>query len=122
MDTDSDTDISDRPPVDLFVEEGELSDQDLEASAADPDLTLSEEQNYRETMSGIRLFMGWTHIPEIQQHLGQRIIPSRDPRHNPQERFQFPCRQMNGYVARWVNSISLLQRGTRRAAPRPVAC
>ena len=58
MDTDSDTDISDRPPVDLFVEEGELSDQDPEASAADPDLTLSEEQNYRETMSGIRSFMG----------------------------------------------------------------
>ena len=65
MDTDSDTDIYDRPPVDLFVEEGELSDQDLEASAADPDLTLSEEQNYRETMSGIRSFMGWTHIPEM---------------------------------------------------------
>ena len=59
------TDISDRPPVDLFVEEGELSDQDLEASAADPDLTLSEEQNYRETMSGIRSFMGWTNIPEM---------------------------------------------------------
>ena len=65
MDTDSDTDISDRPPVDLFVEDGELSDQELEASAADPDLTLSEEQNYRETMSGIRSFMGWTHIPEM---------------------------------------------------------
>ena len=65
MDTDSDSDISDRPPVDLFVEEGELSDQDLEASTADPDLTLSEEQNYRETMSGIRSFMGWSHIPEM---------------------------------------------------------
>ena len=58
MDTDSDTDTSDRPPVDLFVEEGELSEPDLENSAADPDLTLSEEQNYRETMSGIRSFMG----------------------------------------------------------------
>ena len=65
MDTDSDTDIFDRPPVDLFVEEGELSDQDLEASAAGPDLTLSEEQNYRETMSGIRSFMGWSYIPEM---------------------------------------------------------
>ena len=65
MDTDSDTDISDCPPVDIFVEEGELSDQDFEASAADPDLTLSEEQNYRETMSGIRSFMGWSHIPEM---------------------------------------------------------
>ena len=65
MDTDSDTDISDRLPVDLFVEEGELSDQDLEASAAASDLTLSEEQNYIETMSGIRSFMGWSHIPEM---------------------------------------------------------
>ena len=65
MDTDSDTDTSDCPPVDLFVEEGELSEPDLENSAADPDLTLSEEQNYRETMSGIRSFMGWNHIPEM---------------------------------------------------------
>ena len=63
MDTDSD--LSDRPPVDIFVEEGEFSDQDHEASVNDPDLTLSEEQNYRETMSGIRSFMGWNHIPEI---------------------------------------------------------
>ena len=66
MDTDSETDLSDRPPVDLFVaEEGELSDQELETSVNDPDLTLSEEQSYRETMSGIRSFMGWTHIPEV---------------------------------------------------------
>ena len=58
MDTQSDSDLSDRAPVELFVEEGELSDQDPEASTVDPDLTLSEEQNYRETMSGIRSFMG----------------------------------------------------------------
>ena len=64
MDTDSDTDLSDRPPVDLFVEEGELSD-DLEATGNDPDLAPSEEQTYRETMSGIRSFMGWSHIPEM---------------------------------------------------------
>ena len=32
MDTDSDSDLPDRPPVDIFVEEGELSDQDHEAS------------------------------------------------------------------------------------------
>ena len=60
-----DTDLSDRPPVDIFVEEGELSDQELVTAAADPDQTLSEEQTYRETMSGIRSFMGWTHIPEM---------------------------------------------------------
>ena len=65
MDTDSESVISDHPPVDLFVEEGELSDQEHEISATDPDLVLSEEQNYRETMSGIRSFMGSTHIPEI---------------------------------------------------------
>ena len=64
MDTDSDTDLSDCPPVDLFVEEGELSD-DLEATGNDPDLAPSEEQTYRETMSGIRSFMGWSHIPEM---------------------------------------------------------
>ena len=52
MDTDSESDISDRPPVDLFVEEGEVSDQEHEISVTDPDLALSEEQNYRETMSG----------------------------------------------------------------------
>ena len=65
MDSNSDTDLSDRPPVDIFVEEGELSEQDPEASVNDPDLTLSEEQNYCESMSGIRSFMGWNHIPEI---------------------------------------------------------
>ena len=65
MDTDSDSDFSDRPPVDIFVEEGELSDQDPDAAATDPDQTLSEDQNYRKTMRGIRSFMGWTHIPDM---------------------------------------------------------
>ena len=35
MDTDSDSDTSDRPPVDLFVEEVELSDPDQDP-ATDP--------------------------------------------------------------------------------------
>ena len=65
MDTDSDSDYSDRPPVDLFAEEVELSEQELEASITDPEFALSEEQTYRETMSGIRSFMGWSYIPEI---------------------------------------------------------
>ena len=63
MDTQSDSDLFDRPPVELFIEEGELSEQDPDASTVDPDLTLSEEQNYRETMSGIRSFMGWGSHP-----------------------------------------------------------
>ena len=45
----------------MFVDEGELSDvQDV-----DLDHTVSEEQTYRETMRGIRSYMGWSHIPDI---------------------------------------------------------
>ena len=65
MDTDSDSDTSDRPPVDLFVEEGELSDPDEDPST-DPDQTLSEEQTYRETLRGIRSDMGWNQIPDLE--------------------------------------------------------
>ena len=85
MDTDSDTNLSDRPPVSpIFVEEGELSDQDHEASVNDPDLTHSEEQNYRETMSGIRSFMGWSHIPEIDTTTSKsEDNPFADPKAQP---------------------------------------
>ena len=65
MDTDSDSNFSDQPPVDIFVEEGELSDQDPDATT-DPDQTLSEDQTYRETLRGIRSYMGWTHIPDVE--------------------------------------------------------
>ena len=58
MDTDSNSDVSDLPLVDIFVQEGELSDQDTDATFTDPDQTLSEEQNYRETMTRIQLYMG----------------------------------------------------------------
>ena len=27
---------------------------------------LSEDQNYRETVGGVRAFMGWTHIPDLE--------------------------------------------------------
>ena len=54
-------------PQETF-EEGELSDAeespDLETS--DPDRVLSEDQNYRETVRGVRAFMGWTHIPDLE--------------------------------------------------------
>ena len=54
MNTDPESDFSDRPPIDIFVEEGELSDQDTDANITDPEQTLSEKQNCRETVSGIR--------------------------------------------------------------------
>ena len=63
-DSDSESFTSDRPPIDLYPEEGELSD-DHEVSFTDPDQSLSEEQSYRETMRGIRSYMGWTHIPDV---------------------------------------------------------
>ena len=40
-----------------------LKDQDQPIT--DPDQPVSEEQNYRDTMQGIRSFMGWSHIPEM---------------------------------------------------------
>ena len=67
--SDSDSVVSDRPPVDIFVEEGELSDE-LEATVTDPEQSLSEEQSYRETMRGIRSYMGWTHIPDMESAAG----------------------------------------------------
>ena len=57
--SDSDSVVSDRPPVDIFVEEGELSDE-LDATVTDPDHSPLEEQSYRETMRGIRSFMDTT--------------------------------------------------------------
>ena len=61
LESEVDTDLSDRPPVELFVEEGELSD---EQELTEHDLPTSEEQTYRETMGGIRSFMGWSHVPD----------------------------------------------------------
>ena len=55
---------SDRPPLDIFPEEGELSD-DQEANLSDHDQSLSEEQSYREAMRGIRSYMDWDFIPDI---------------------------------------------------------
>ena len=68
-DSESDSEQSDRPPLDIFVEEGELSD-DLDAISNDPEQSLSEEQSYRETMRGIRSYMGWTHIPDMESAAG----------------------------------------------------
>ena len=58
------SDLSDRPPLDLYTEEGELSD-DQDVTGLDQDQPLSQEQIYRETMRGIRSFMGWSHVPDI---------------------------------------------------------
>ena len=55
---------SDQPPVDLYMEEGELSDEQ-DMTVTEPDQIPSAEQTYRETMGGIRSYMGWTNIPDV---------------------------------------------------------
>ena len=65
MDTisDSDSDSVVDPHFTGQAEEGELSDLDQDVSVTDTDQATSDEQNY--FWHGIRSFMGWTHIPDI---------------------------------------------------------
>ena len=50
------------------AEEGEVSDpeEQPDVEAGDSDKVLSEDQNYWETVRGVRAFMGWTHIPDLE--------------------------------------------------------
>ena len=50
------------------IEEGELSELDdqPEQDNSDSDRAISEDQNYRETVRGVRAFMGWSHIPDLE--------------------------------------------------------
>ena len=58
------SEASDQPPLDLYVEEGELSD-DQDITVTEQEQHLSEEQTYRETMRDIRPFIGCSHIPDM---------------------------------------------------------
>ena len=72
------------PPVDIFVEKGELSNQDPDATVTDPNQTLSEEQNYRETMKGIRSYkLGWSHIPDMDNTASAEDNPFASPKSQP---------------------------------------
>ena len=55
---------SDQPPVDLYVEEGELWD-DQDMTVTELDQIPSAEQTNWETMRGIRSYMGWINIPDV---------------------------------------------------------
>ena len=59
-----DNEFSNWPPLNLYVEELELS-EDQDVTMTDQDQVASEEQTYRETMQDIRSYMGWSHIPDI---------------------------------------------------------
>ena len=61
LESDTESQASDLPPVELFAEEGYLSE---DQEVFDSDIPNSEEQTYRETR-GIRSFMSWSHIPDL---------------------------------------------------------
>ena len=46
------------------MEEGELSDEQ-DMTVTEPDQIPSAEQTYWETMRGIRSYMGWSNIPDV---------------------------------------------------------
>ena len=64
LSSDASSNLSNRPPLDLYTEEGGLS-EDPDQTVGNQDQPVFEEQNYRETMQGIRSYMGWSHIPEV---------------------------------------------------------
>ena len=69
MDPDSASDSGSLPDMLDKCEEGELSDLDPDNSLSDVDQAQSEEQTYRETMRGIRAYMNWNHIPDMDTTL-----------------------------------------------------
>ena len=97
--SDSDSVASDRPVVDLYPEEGKLSDEH-DVSFIDPDQSLSEEQSYRESMRGIRSYMGWTHIPDMDSGTkSSDDNPFAGPKLQAPEKFLSPSPPMSGYAA-----------------------
>ena len=60
----------DRDIIPPDQKEGEVSEPKQEdqqdSDSGEKDRVLSEDQNYRETVCGVRAFMGWTHIPDLE--------------------------------------------------------
>ena len=69
MDTDSASESASLPDMSDKCEEGELSGLDPDNSLSDVDQAPSEEQTYRETMRGLRAYMNWNHIPDMDTTL-----------------------------------------------------
>ena len=55
--------------MDIYVEEGELSEEQ-DVTITNPDQSHSGEHFYREAIRGIRSYMEWTHIPDIESNAG----------------------------------------------------
>ena len=99
VDSQPDSEGSDQPPITLFVDEGDLSDDQDFVESDQPN---SEEQTYRETMSGIRSFMGWSHVPDMESSnpsddnpfAGPKVpVPNKVSVHMPTE--EWLCKRLN---------------------------
>ena len=71
-------------PAQPIEEEGEVSDQDTAMPEQELDQQLSDEENYRDTIRGVRSFMGWHQVPEFESSVSsQDDNPFADPRTQP---------------------------------------
>ena len=86
------------------AEEGKLSDLDQDVCVTDTDYASTKEQNYRETMAGVRSYMGWTHIPDIDSAMSSaEDNPFAAPKQQPVGKVSvnlptddWLCRKMDG--------------------------
>ena len=88
------------------IEEGEVSepepDDQQDSDSAEKDKVLSEDQNYRGTVRGVRAFMGWTHIPDLEYYQPQeQIILGLAIAPNQLERSQCYYHQKTAFVKNW---------------------
>ena len=104
MDADSASKSASIPDLSVKGEEGELSDLDPDNSLSDVDQAPSEEQTYRETMRGIRAYMNWNHIPDLDTTLASaKDNPFAALRSNRQGRSVYNCLRMIGSAVRWID-------------------
>ena len=76
--------VQQSPETDTDTDEGQVSDQEQDTSVTDTDHASTEEQNYRQTMGGVRSYMGQNHIPDIDnQKLSVEDNPFATPKQQP---------------------------------------
>ena len=96
---------------------GSLSDENYRCRSPDRDLpreeaanqVLSEEANYRETMRGIRSFMGWDKIPEFETVSSSDDNPFAVARVQPTGKVSVKLPVSQGYPARNTDTAGLLK-------------
>ena len=82
-----------------------MTDVDQQVTTADTDQDLSEEQTYQETVHGIRSFMRWTHIPDMDMSSSAADDnPFQAPKQQPLGRISVKLQTlMNGCVRKWIS-------------------